>query len=177
MGQKKLEHSFLDCNFYNFYTDVIIFCTWYHMVIWGVWYKFQINRSKRLKNSAMLKIARQKLQCRTRVINTMPHVLGRVGATVSEWRDICLNDVTSWRQMPPAKNRWPARLCLTHFIRNFHTEQVVSENVSMVFSDDDRASCYWSLSSGKRMGSPEDCERTSRKKLESKFCKLSNQEN
>ena len=47
VGQKKLEHSFLDCNVYNFYTDVI--CTWNHMVNWGVWYKFQINRSKRLK--------------------------------------------------------------------------------------------------------------------------------
>ena len=29
VGQKKQEHSFLDCNFYNYYTDVIIFCTWY----------------------------------------------------------------------------------------------------------------------------------------------------
>ena len=38
VGQKKMEHSFLDRNFYNFYTDVIIFCTWYHMVIWGMVY-------------------------------------------------------------------------------------------------------------------------------------------
>ena len=39
---------------------------------------------KTSKNSVMLKTARQKLQCRTRVINMVPHVLGRVGATVSE---------------------------------------------------------------------------------------------
>ena len=57
------------------------------MFIWGVWYKVQINRSKRLKNSAMLKTARQKLQCRTRVINMVSHVEGRAG--------LCRNDVTS----------------------------------------------------------------------------------
>ena len=76
--------------------------------------------------------------------------------------------------MPPAKNRWPVRL--SDFIRNFHTEQVVSEIFSMVFSDDDRAvieACHLE----KEWGARRILKKNSRKKLESKFCKLSNQEN
>ena len=47
----------------------------------------------------MLKTACQKLQCRTKVINMVPHVLGRVGATVSEWRDVVTSNATCQKQV------------------------------------------------------------------------------
>ena len=51
----------------------------------------------------------------------------------------------------PPKIGGPSNSVLTHFIRNLHTQQVVSDILSMVFSDDDRdviEACYL----GKRWG-------------------------
>ena len=48
-ARNKWNTLFLTVTYIIFYTDVIFCCTLNRMVNWGVWYKFQINRSKRLQ--------------------------------------------------------------------------------------------------------------------------------